>query len=169
MDDREIIGGSDYIKLILWVVVMAVPAALLTVIYLALYNLGGELVAVTIPAALNISRPVYTILVATLGGLLVGLGLRYLGVRHGESLPKEMEAGRVPYQGVPGFVLTALVGLVSGASLLVGSSSAPEEEEAPGTAPAPTVEQDLAKINDELAALRQLLKKMAVVNNARQQ
>ncbi len=117
MDDREIIGSSDYIKLVLWVVVMAVPVALLTVIYLALYNLGSHWVAETLPAALNISRPVYTILIATLGGLLVGLGLRYLGVRHGESLPKEMEAGRVPYRGVPGFVLTALVGLISGASL----------------------------------------------------
>ncbi len=117
MNDREILGRSDYIRFILWVAVMAVPVALLTLIYLALYNGSGRLVSETLPEALNISRPVYTILVATLGGLLVGLGLRYLGVRHGESLQKEMEAGRVPYQGVPGLVLTALVGLASGASL----------------------------------------------------
>jgi len=117
MDDKEIIGQWDYIKLIIWVAIMAVFVALLTLIYLALYNLGGQLTREMLPAALNISRPVYTILVATLGGLLVGLGLRYLGVRHGESLPKEMEAGRVPYQGVIGLVVTALVGLSSGASL----------------------------------------------------
>ena len=117
MDDKEIIGQSDYIKLILLVAVMSIPVALLALIYLALYTQGVHLVRETLPAALNISQPVFTILVATLGGLLVGLGLRYLGVRHGESLPKEMEAGRVPYQGVPGFVLTALVGLCSGASL----------------------------------------------------
>ena len=117
MDDREIIGGSDYIKLILWIAVMSSPVALLTMIFLALYTKGGEFVRETLPAALHLSQPVCTILIATLGGLLVGLGLRYLGVRHGESLPKEMEAGRVPYQGVPGFILTALVGLVSGASL----------------------------------------------------
>jgi H+/Cl- antiporter ClcA len=117
MDDREFMGQSDYIKLILWIVVMAIPVALLTLMYLALYHKGSQLVAETLPEALNISRPVYTILVAVLGGLLVGLGLRYLGVRHGESLQKEMEAGRVPYRGVPWLVLTALVGLVSGASL----------------------------------------------------
>lgn len=117
MDDKEIIVGSDYIKLIIWIAVVAVPIALLTLIFLALYTKGGELVRETLPAALHLSQPVCTILVATLGGLLVGLGLRYLGVRHGESLPKEMEAGRVPYQGVPAFILTALVGLTSGASL----------------------------------------------------
>jgi H+/Cl- antiporter ClcA len=117
MEDREIIGQSDYIKLILLVAVMSIPVALLTFLYLVLYTKGVELVRETLPEVLHISQPVLTILVATLGGLLVGLGLRYLGVRHGESLPKEMEAGRVPYQGVPGFVLTALVGLCSGASL----------------------------------------------------
>jgi H+/Cl- antiporter ClcA len=117
MDDREILGRSDYIQLVLWIAVMAFPIALLTLIYLVFYNGGTRLVWETIPDTLNISRPVYTILIATLGGLLVGLGLRYLGVRHGESLQKEMESGRVPYTGVPGLVVTALVGLISGASL----------------------------------------------------
>jgi chloride channel protein, CIC family len=117
MDDRKIIGGSDYIKLIISITVISVPIALLTFIFLALYTKGVELVRETLPAALNLTQPVCTILVATVGGLLVGLGLRYLGVRHSESLPKEMEAGRVPYQGVPAFVLTALIGPSSGASL----------------------------------------------------
>ena len=117
MDDREIIGGSDYIKLLIWIAVISVPIALLTLIFLALYTAGGHLMRETLPTALNIPQPVFTVLVATLGGLLVGLGLRYLGVRHGESLPKEMEAGHVPYQGVPAFLLVALVGLTSGASV----------------------------------------------------
>ena len=117
MDDKEIIGQSDYIKLLILVAVTAVPVALLTLIFLALYTKGGQFVRETLPAALHISQPLCTILVATLGGLLVGLGMRYLGVRHGESLTKEMEAGRVPYKGVPAYVLTALIGLTSGASL----------------------------------------------------
>jgi len=117
MEDKEIIGRTDYIQLMLWIALMAVPVGLLTLIYLAFYSEGTRLVWETIPDTLNISRPVYTILVATLGGLLVGLGLRYLGVRHGESLQKEMEAGRVPHKGVAGLVVTALAGLISGASL----------------------------------------------------
>jgi H+/Cl- antiporter ClcA len=117
MDDREIITGSDYIKLLIWIAVISVPIALLTLLFLALYTAGGHLMKEILPTALNIHQPVFTVLVATLGGLLVGLGLRYLGVRHGESLPKEMEAGHVPYQGVPAFLLVALVGLTSGASV----------------------------------------------------
>jgi H+/Cl- antiporter ClcA len=117
MKDSEILGSSDYIRLVLWIAVMAIPVALLTLIYLVLYKGGTSLVWETIPDTLNVPRQVYTVLIATLGGLLVGLGLRYLGVRHGESLQKEMEAGRVPYSGVPGLVVTALVGLISGASL----------------------------------------------------
>jgi H+/Cl- antiporter ClcA len=99
------------------VALMAVLVALLTLLYLAIYNKGGQLFGETLPATVKLSRPLYTILVATLGGLLVGLCLRFLGVRHGESLQKEMEEGRVPYHGIPGLVITALVGLMSGASL----------------------------------------------------
>jgi voltage-gated potassium channel len=47
------------------------------------------------------------------------------------------------------------------ASLLVSSPSAPAEEEMPATAPAPTVEQELAMIKNELAALRQLVEKIS--------
>jgi len=116
-NDREIIASSGYIQLVLWIAVMAIPVAILTLIYLVVYKGGINLLWETIPEILSIPRQVYTVLIATLGGLLVGLGLRYLGVRHGESLQKEMEAGRVPYRGVPGLVVTALVGLISGASL----------------------------------------------------
>lgn len=115
--DREILADSDYIRLVLWIAVMAIPVGLLTLIYLVLYKGGTSLVWETIPDILNISRQVYIVLIATLGGLLVGLGLRYLGVRHGESLQNEMEAGRVQYRDVPGLVVTALIGLISGASL----------------------------------------------------
>jgi len=115
--DQEILGSSDYIRLVLWVAVMAIPVALLTLLYLFLYKEGTSLLWETIPQSVHISPQIYTVLIATFGGLLVGLGLRYLGVRHGESLQKEMESGRVPYRGVPGLVITALIGLISGASL----------------------------------------------------
>jgi hypothetical protein len=67
MDDKEIIGRSDYIKFLTLVAVVAVPVALLTLIFLVLYTKGGQLVRETLPAALHISQPLCTILVATLG------------------------------------------------------------------------------------------------------
>jgi voltage-gated potassium channel len=76
------------------------------------------------------------------------------------------------YPVTPGGRITAMfimfmgVGIIGAlasilASLLVGGAPAPEEEEAPGTAPVPTVEQELATIKDELAAMRQLLEKIS--------
>jgi voltage-gated potassium channel len=84
------------------------------------------------------------------------------------------------YPITPGGRITAMfimfmgVGIIGAlasilASLLVGSSSAPEEESAPGIAPAPAVEQDISAIKNELAALRQLFEKMAAENEGRQQ
>ena len=64
------------------------------------------------------------------------------------------------------FIMFMGVGIIGAlasilASLLVGGSSAPEEEEAPGAAPAPTLEQELADIKSEVSALRQLMEKMS--------
>ena len=77
------------------------------------------------------------------------------GDRYPVTLPGRVTAMFIMFMGVG---ITALASIL--ASLLVGST-APEEEEAPGTAPAPTVEQELASIKNELAALRQLLQEQA--------
>jgi voltage-gated potassium channel len=70
------------------------------------------------------------------------------------------------------FIMFAGVGIIGAlasvlASLLVGTS-VPAEEEAPGTAPAPTIEQEITGINhrlsvmeNDMAALRQLLEKLS--------
>jgi voltage-gated potassium channel len=64
------------------------------------------------------------------------------------------------------FIMFMGVGIIGAlasilASLLVGGSSAPEEEEAPGPALAPTVETEIVVIKNELAVMRQLLEKMS--------
>jgi voltage-gated potassium channel len=56
-------------------------------------------------------------------------------------------------------IIGALASILS--SVLVGSPSAPAEEEAPSTPLAPTVEQELGIIRNELAALREVLEKMS--------
>ncbi len=42
MDDNEILGRTDYIQLMLWIALMAVPVGLLTLIYLAFYYLQAH-------------------------------------------------------------------------------------------------------------------------------
>jgi voltage-gated potassium channel len=64
------------------------------------------------------------------------------------------------------FIMVSGIGIIGAlasilASLLVGGSSSAEEEEAPAATPAPTVEQELALVKNELAALRQFLEKLA--------
>ncbi len=64
------------------------------------------------------------------------------------------------------FIMLAGVGIIGAlasilASLLVGSSSESGEQEVAVTTPAPSVEQELATIKNELAAIRQLLDKKA--------
>jgi len=78
-------------------------------------------------------------------------------------------AGRITAMFIM-FMGVGIIGALASilASLLVGGSPA-EEEEAPGTEPAPTVEQELATIKNELAALRQLIEIKATENKGRQQ
>jgi flagellar basal body-associated protein FliL len=62
------------------------------------------------------------------------------------------------------FIMIAGVGIIGAlasilASLLVGGSSAHDEEESPEVEPAPALEDELAGIKNELASIRQLLEK----------
>jgi H+/Cl- antiporter ClcA len=116
MNDHEDVGKIEYVQLLVWVIVLAVPSALLTYIYLEIYQKGIQFYE-GLSESLGISPGLFTIVVAALGGLLVGLGLRYLGLHHGKSLQEEMAEGRVPYRGLPGLMIVSLVGLISGASI----------------------------------------------------
>jgi voltage-gated potassium channel len=71
-------------------------------------------------------------------------------------------AGRITAMFIM-FMGVGIIGALASilASLLVGGSPAAEEEAAPLTAPAPTVEQELASIKNEMAAMRQLLEKIS--------
>jgi voltage-gated potassium channel len=69
-------------------------------------------------------------------------------------------AGRITAMFIM-FMGVGIIGALASilASLLVGGSPAPDEEEAPEAEPAPTVEDELAAIKHELAELRQLLER----------
>ena len=87
----------------------------------------------------------------------VGYGDRYPVTPGGR-----ITAAFIMFMGVG--IIGALASIL--ASLLVGSS-APAEEEAPIVEPAPPVEIEIATIKNELAAMRQLLEKIATGGDTR--
>ena len=86
-------------------------------------------------------------------------------VGYGDRYPVTA-AGRITAMFIM-FMGVGIIGALASilASLLVGSS-APAEEEAAIAEPAPTVEIEIATIKNELAAMRQLLEKIATGGDA---
>ena len=116
MADRKLVERVEYVQILIWVIILAIPVTFLTLLFLGLYQQGVHFYE-SLSESLGIPPGIFTIVVGMLGGLLVGLGLRYLGVQHGKSLQAQMAEGKVPYRGLPGFIIVALVGLISGASV----------------------------------------------------
>jgi len=83
-------------------------------------------------------------------------------VGYGDYYPVTM-GGRITAM----FIMVAGVGIIGAlasilASLLVGGSPPAEEEETPAAASAPSVQEELKTIKDELAVMRQLLENMSI-------
>jgi H+/Cl- antiporter ClcA len=71
-------------------------------------------------ATLGIDQRLFTVLVCTLGGLLVGLLVKLFGDHNGifaELMLEFGRTGRFDYRNAPGIVITGFVSLVAGASL----------------------------------------------------
>ena len=78
------------------------------------------------------------------------------GDRYPVTMGGRITATFIMFMGVG--IIGALASIL--ASLLVGGSSPAEEEETPTAAPAPSVNDELKTIQDELAVMRQMLEKM---------
>jgi len=81
-------------------------------------------------------------------------------VGYGDRYPVTM-GGRITAMFIM-FMGVGIIGALASilASLLVGGSPPEEEEETPAAAPAPTVEEELQTIQDQLAVLHQMLEKI---------
>jgi voltage-gated potassium channel len=78
------------------------------------------------------------------------------GDRYPVTLPGRVTAIFIMFMGVG--IIGALASIL--ASLLVGGSSPAEEEETPAPEPAPSIQEELQTIKDELAVLHQMLEKI---------
>ena len=109
---------AAYIKLLAFVAVLGVISALITFIFMALVHQGTALIWEQAAAMLGIDPRLFTILVCTLGGLLVGLLVKLFGDHTGifaEVMLEFGKTGRFDYRNAPGIVITAFVSLIAGA------------------------------------------------------
>jgi H+/Cl- antiporter ClcA len=111
---------ARYIGLLALVVLLGMISALITFAFMALVHQGTALVWEQAAGALGLDPRLFTLLVCTFGGLLVGLLVKFFGDHSGifaEVMLEFGKTGRFDYRNAPGIVITAFVSLISGASL----------------------------------------------------
>ena len=111
---------GPYLKLLALVTLLGMISAIITFAFMALVHQGTLLIWEQTALALGIAPPVFTILVCTLGGLLVGLLVKQFGDHSGifaELMREFGRTGRFDYRHAPGIVITAFVSLICGGSL----------------------------------------------------
>ena len=111
---------GPYIKLLALVVVLGLLSALVTFAFMALVHQGTALIWEQAALALGMDTRLFTVLVCTIGGLLVGLLVKLFGDHNAifaELMLEFGKTGRFNYRHAPGIVITAFVSLIAGASL----------------------------------------------------
>jgi len=111
---------KSYLRLMLLVAILGAVSAVITFVFIALVNVITDLLWKQAPTALGIDTRLFTFVVCTLGGLLVGLLVKIFGDHNGifaEIMLEFGKTGRFDYRNAPGIVITAFVSLISGGSL----------------------------------------------------
>lgn len=117
---EQVIEPRPYLRLLLLAALLGAASAAVLVIFMLLVNTGTTAVWETMAAATGLPAPVFTLLVCTLGGLLVGIAVKGFGDHSGifaELMTEFGRTGRFDYRHAPGIVVTALISLVAGGSL----------------------------------------------------
>ena len=109
-----------YLRLMLLVILLGVISAAVTFTFIFLENKGIILLWEQAKQATGWDARLFTFLVCTLGGLLVGLLVKLFGDHNAifaELMQEFGKTGRFDYRHAPGIVVTAFVSLIFGASL----------------------------------------------------
>ena len=109
-----------YIKLMALVILLGLVTALITFAFVTVVQQGTALIWEQAAAALGLDQRLFTLLVCTLGGLVVGLLVKFFGDHEAifaEVMREFGRSGRFDYRNAPGIVVTAIVSLISGGSL----------------------------------------------------
>ncbi len=117
LEESQPIAQAGYVRLLLWVAVISLPIGLLTVTYVWIIHHGAE-VYHDVASSFGVPAWLFTIIVAAFGGLVVGVGLRFLGEHRDEGdFAAGIAEGKVSYKGMGILLLISLVGILSGASV----------------------------------------------------
>ena len=111
---------KPYLKLLGLVILLGVAVAVMTFAFMAIVHQGTALLWETVAEELELDPRLFTVLVCTFGGLLVGLLVKHFGDHNGifaEVMQEFGKTGRFDYRNAPGIVITALVSLIAGGSL----------------------------------------------------
>lgn len=111
---------KSYLRLMALVALLGVVSAVVTFAFVALVHQGTRLIWEQTALALGFDLRVFTVLVCTIGGLVVGLLVKLFGDHNAifaELMQEFGRTGRFNYHHAPGIVITAFVSLISGASL----------------------------------------------------
>jgi H+/Cl- antiporter ClcA len=111
---------GPYVRILALAALLGVITAIITFAFVALVQLGTQLLWEQAAPATGLPAPLLILLICTIGGLLVGLLVRVFGDHNGifADLVKEFgKTGRFDYRHAPGIVITAVVSLISGGSL----------------------------------------------------
>lgn len=111
---------APYAKLMALIVVLGLVCALVTFAFIAFVHQGTHLIWDQAAQMLGMDPRVFTVMVCTIGGLLVGLLIKFFGDHNAIFADLMLEfgkTGRFNYRSAPGIVVTAFVSLVSGGSL----------------------------------------------------
>jgi H+/Cl- antiporter ClcA len=110
---------TDYLKLLVVILLTAGPIALAMVLFFVVLKGGTQALWSVVPALLpGLDPRIFTVLLGVLAGIAVGFIMRHLGPKDHHALAEGLiRDGQVEHKGLLGLILGALVGLAAGASL----------------------------------------------------
>jgi H+/Cl- antiporter ClcA len=111
---------KSYLRLMLLVAILGAVSAVITFVFIALVNLLTDLIWKQAPLVLGVDSRVFTFIVCSIGGLLVGLLVKIFGDHNAiffELMQEFGKTGRFDYRHAPGIVITAFISLIAGGSL----------------------------------------------------
>jgi H+/Cl- antiporter ClcA len=111
---------KPYFRLMALVALMGIVSALVTFVFMAFVNGSIAWIWEASALALGMDPRLFTLLVCTLGGLLVGLLVNYFGDHNAifSELMREFgKTGRFDYRHAPGILVTSFISLIAGAAL----------------------------------------------------